>query len=150
MGTQVTFQNLPLKALLEALETLATDAEGKYVYNLVFNEVDGTRIEKDKYWVAIENGKATWGEGHKDDPEATSFTIKRGGVDTVLAMQVRGLDAAKNCMILGYITTSSIKKSEAWFKVLEIGEKPLVEALAKAGYEVTDTSLPILKSLMLT
>ena len=144
MANEYTFQNLPLKALLEALEGLATDFEGKYIYNLVFEDVDGTRIEKDKYWVMIDNGKASWGEGHKDDPEAVLFSIKRGGVDTVLAMQIKGLDAAKNCMILGYITTSNIKKSEAWFKALETGEKPLLEALEKAGYKITDTSLPLL------
>jgi len=150
MATQVTLETLPLKALFSALEGMATDSTGTYIYNLLFSEVDGTRIEQDKYWVKIEDGNASYGEGHDDSDDATLFTIKRGGVDTLLAMQCKGLDAAKNCMVLGFITTSNIKKSEAWFQVLETGEQPLVDALAKAGYEVTDTTLSIYGPLMLS
>ena len=150
MATQVTLETLPLKALFAALEGMAADFEGTYVFNLLFSEVDGSRIEQDKYWVKAEDGKASWGEGHLDEEGATLFTIKRGGVDTLLAMQCKGLDAAKNCMVLGFITTSNIKASESWFQILETGEKQLVEALAKAGYEVTDTSLSIYGPLMLS
>ena len=42
-----------------------------------------------------------------------------------------------------------IKKAEAWFRLLDIGEDELVEALKKAGYEITDTDMDIFEDLKL-
>jgi hypothetical protein len=137
-------KDVPLRHFMAASEHLVRqDAEGKYTYNLILNDPDGTRIEKDRYWLTFENGKITFGEGHLDDPEATEFTVLQGGLDTLLAMQVHGLKAAMNAMMLGYITASNLKKAEAWFKILETGEAAVVESLRKAGVEITDTSLDI-------
>ncbi len=137
-------KDVPLRHFMAASEHLVkADAEGQYTYNLVLNDPDGTRIEKDKYWLSFEGGKITFGEGHSDDPEATEFTVLQGGLDTLLAMQVHGLKAAMNAMMLGYITASNLKKAEAWFKILDTGEEAVVESLKKAGVEITDTSLDI-------
>ena len=125
------------------------DAEGKYTYNLILQDPDGTRVVHEKYWLNFQDGKITFGEGHSDDPEATEFTVLQGGLDTLLAMQVHGLKAAMNAMMLGYITASDLKKAEAWFKILKTGEEAVVEALKQAGVEITDTHLDIYAELSL-
>ncbi len=137
-------KDVPLRYFMAAAEHLVEeDAEGKYTYNLILQDPDGTRIENDKYWLTFEEGKITFGEGHSDDPEATEFTVLQGGLDTLLAMQVHGLKAAMNAMMLGYITASNLKRAEAWFQMLKTGEDAVVEALKKAGVEITDTDLDI-------
>jgi hypothetical protein len=122
-------------------------AEGTYTYNLVLQDPDGKRVPKDKYWLKFDGGKITHGEGHVDDPEATVFTVLQGGLDTLIAMQVHGMKAAMNAMMLGYITSSNLKKAEAWFKLLETGEDAVKAALAKAGNPVDDLSLDIYSEL---
>lgn len=145
----VDFKDLTMDQLLAALPYVVVDGmEGKYTYNLEMGEPDGVRVKAEKYWVTIDNGAVTWGEGQIDDEEATLFTVNQGGLDTLLAFQVHGLKAATAAMILGYIFASNIKKAEAWFKVLQIGEDAIVDALAKAGIEVGDTNLDIYAELM--
>lgn len=143
-------KDLPLDKFLACAEHLVVDdAEGKYVYNLVMADPDGERIKGENYWLAFEDGKISYGEGHSDDPEATVFNVLQGGLDTLTAMQVHGMKAAMNAMMLGYITASDLKKAEAWFKLLKTGEEAVVEALKKAGVEVTDTDLDIYAELQL-
>ncbi len=124
-------------------------AEGKYTYNLLLADPDGVRIKGDKYWLCFDEGKLSYGEGHSDDPEATEFNVMQGGLDTMTAMQVHGMKAAMNAMMLGYISSSDLKKAEAWFKLLDNGEEAVVAALAKAGVEITDTDLDIYEELQL-
>jgi len=143
-------KDLPLEKFLACAEHLVKpDAEGKYTYNLILADPDGERIKSDKYWLTFDNGKLTFGEGHSDDPEATEFNVMQGGLDTLTAMQVHGMKAAMNAMMLGYISASDLKRAEAWFKLLDNGEEAVMEALKKAGVEITDTDLDIYEELQL-
>ncbi len=145
----VDFKDLTLEDLLKGLPHLVVEGmQGRYIYNLEFAEVDGTRIVADKYYVILDNGQVEWGQGHSEDPEATLFTVNQGGVDTLIAFQVHGLKAATSAMILGYIFASNIKKAEAWFKVLKIGLEPVKAAMAAMGLELGDTNLDIYEELM--
>lgn len=146
----VDFKDLTIEQMMKGLPYLAVEGmEGRYVYNLELADVDGVRVKSGKYFVIADNGTIEYGEGHTDDPEATLFTINQGGVDTLIAFQVHGLKAATNAMILGYIFASNIKKAEAWFKILKVGEDEIKGALAKAGIEVGSTDLDIYAELML-
>ncbi len=145
----VDLKDLTLEQLIKALPHMVKEGtEGRYVYNLEFAEVDGTRIPGDKYFLIFDGGNIEWGEGESDDPEATLFTVNQGGVDTLLAFQVHGLKAATSAMIMGYIFASNIKRAETWFKILKVGLEPMLEALAKEGIEVGDTNLDIYEELM--
>ena len=142
MGLALT--DLKLIDLLRGLPLLVKDDfEGTFTYNLVLKEVDGKRVEKDKYWVKISPGKCEWGEGHTTEPGACVFTISRGGVDTIIAMQVYGLEAATKAMLMGYIFTNNVKAAEKWFKILKIGKKDFFDSLAKSGFELTDTKVKV-------
>lgn len=144
-------KDLPLRHFMAAAEHLVKeDAEGKYTYNLVLSDPDGTRVEKENYWLTFEGGKITFGEGHSDDPEACEFTVLQGGLDTLVAMQIHGMKAAMNAMMLGFITASDLKKAEAWFKLLDTGEEAVLEALKKIDVELTDTELEIFEQLQLS
>jgi hypothetical protein len=146
----IALKDIPLPKFMEGIHHLVkAGSTGKYVYNLVIENPDGTRVPKEKYWLAFEDGKIAHGEGHSGDPEATVFTVLQGGLDTLIAMQVHGLKAAMNAMMLGYITASNIKKAEAWFKLLDTGEEAVKAALVKAGYPVEDMDLPIYAELQL-
>lgn len=143
-------KDLPLEKFLDAAKYLVkSDATGKYVYNLEMTEPDGERIKGEKYWLKFEDGEISFGEGHSDDPEATLFTVLQGGLDTLMAMQIYGMKAAMNAMMLGFITASDLKQAEAWFKLLETGEEAVVESLKKVDVEVTDTDLEIFEQLQL-
>ena len=145
----VDFKDLTLEQLIKALPHLVKEGtEGRYVYNLEFAEVDGTRVVNPKYFLVFNNGTIEWGEGESDDPEATLFTVNQGGVDTLMAFQVHGLKAATSAMIMGYIFASNIKRAETWFKILKVGLEPIVAALAAEGIEVGDTNLDIYEELM--
>ena len=147
---KIALKDVTLKTFLAAAENLVKeDAEGTYAYNLVLTEPDGTRVEKENYWLMFKDGKISWGEGEADDAEATEFTVLQGGLDTLIAMQIHGMKAAMNAMMLGFITASDLKKAEAWFQLLETGEEAVVAGLAKAGYEITDTELEIYEQLSL-
>ena len=146
-------KDLPIKHFLAAAQYMVRDeAKGeneKYVYNLVMTDPDGVRVEKENYWLTFNKGEIAYGEGSADAPDATEFTVLQGGLDTLIAMQVHGMKAAMNCMMLGYITASNLKKAEAWYKFLATGEEAVVAALKKAGVEITDTEMPIYDELQL-
>lgn len=149
---QKALSEITLKEMLEAAKYLVTDeaqAMGKYVYNLKMEEVDGKRVTKDKYWIKVEDGKISWGEGHLEDSDATLFTVNQGGVDTLLAMQIYGLKAATNAMLMGYISASDLKKAQKWFKLLAYGEEEVKEAFKKIGIEITNMELDIFEELQL-
>jgi len=149
MTMAVDFKDLTLEDLIKALPYLVVEGmEGRYVYNLELIDPDGVRVKADKYWLAVEDGKVDWGEGHTEEEGATLFTINQGGVDTLIAFQVHGLKAATSAMILGYIFASNIKRAESWFKILKIGLDDTIEALGKIGIEVGDTNLDIYAELM--
>lgn len=147
---KTALKDIPLPVFMQGLGLLVREgAEGNYVYNIVIQDPDGVRVPQENYWLKFEDGVITSGDGHLDDPEATVFTVLKGGLDTLLAMQVHGMKAAMNAMMLGYITSSNLKKAEAWFKLLDTGEDAVKGALAKAGFEVDDMDLPIYGELML-
>lgn len=146
-NTQVAFKDITLDQLLDALPYIVAEGnEETFVYNVNFEETD-ERVTKLAIWIKIAGADVTWGEGVSDDPEASEFQVIQGGVDTILAMQVEGLAAATNLMIMGYIFPSDIPKAEGWFRIFQIGADPMVAALAKAGLEVTDTTVPLLEEL---
>lgn len=138
---------LTMNDVLAALPLLVEPNSDRFVYNLEIPEPDGVRIPKDKYWVAIEKGKVEFGEGHSTEPGVTLFQVTNGGLDTLIMFQTVGFKAATVALLMGYVFTDNIKKSEAWFKILKIGEKEFIEALKKNDIEVTDTNLPIYDEL---
>lgn len=143
-------KDLPLDKFLEAAGHLVKpDAEGTYTYNLVMSDPDGTRIKGENYWLAFDNGTIKYGEGTADDPDATEFAVLQGGLDTLMAMQIHGMKAAMNAMMLGFITASDLKRAEVWFKLLDNGEEAVMKALEKAGVEITDRDLEIYEQLQL-
>ena len=146
---QIALKELTLKQLLKALPNIATGHDGVYIYNLELSDVDGKKVDMEKCWLKVDNGKCTWGEGHSDDDEATLFQVKKGGVDTLIAMQVFGLKAGMNAMMLGYITTNHIKKAEAWFKMFKTGKQSILDALKKEDIEITNANLDIYEELKL-
>lgn len=147
---KLALKDVTLNQFMAASEHLVVpDATGKYTYNLVLSDPDGRRVEKENYWLTFDGGKISSGEGRSDDPEACEFSVLQGGIDTLIAMQIHGMKAAMNAMMLGFITASDLKKAEAWFKLLATGEDAVVAALAKAGVEVTDTKLDIYAMLSL-
>jgi len=145
----IDFKDLTLGDLMKAMPHLMEEGvEGRWVYNLEI-EGDSPRITYPKMWVTMDGGKLEWGEGHSDDPDATLFSVLMGGVDTVIAFQVYGMRAATSAMLMGYISTSSIKRAEKWFRLFKIGQDVFVDALKKEGIEVGDTNLDIYGELML-
>jgi hypothetical protein len=147
---KLALKDVTLKQFMAASEHLIVPgAAGKYIYNLVLSDPDGRRVEKENYWLTFDGGKITSGEGKSEDPEACEFSVLQGGIDTLIAMQIHGMKAAMNAMMLGFITASDLKKAEAWFKLLATGEDAVVAALAKAGVEITDTKLDIYGMLSL-
>jgi hypothetical protein len=147
---KLALKDVTLKQFMAASEHLIVPgAAGKYTYNLVLSDPDGRRVESENYWLTFDGGKITSGEGKVDDPEACEFCVLQGGIDTLIAMQIFGMKAAMNAMMLGFITASDLKKAEAWFKLLATGEEAVVGAMAKAGVEITDTKLDIYGMLSL-
>ena len=143
-------KDLPLDKFLAAAENLVkADAEGSYTYNLVMSDPDGTRIKVENYWLSFKDGVISSGEGTSDDPEATEFAVLQGGLDTLMAMQIHGMKAAMNAMMLGFIAVSDLKKAEAWFKLLDTGEEAVIAALKKVDVEITDSDLEIYEQLQL-
>ncbi|GEM_PF-4108332 len=141
------FADLTMWDVLKALPHLADARPDRFVYNLEMNDPDGVRVTTNKMWVSLDNGKVEFGEGHKEEDGVTLFQVLQGGLDTLIAFQVHGMKAATSAMLFGYVFTDNIKKAEAWFKILKIGQKEFVEALAKDGIEVGDTNLPIFSEL---
>ena len=145
--TKVAIKDLTLMQFMEALPHLVVEGnEETFIYDVVIDETD-ERVPKTNYWIKIDKEELSFGEGESGDPEASSFQVMSGGVDTILAMQLEGLPAATNLMIMGYIFPSDIPKAEGWFRVLKVGEQEVAGALGKAGYEITDTHLDLLDEL---
>lgn len=142
------FADLTLNDVLKALPYLAEARPDRYVYNLDITNPDA-RVGSGKMWVSLDNGKVEFGEGHKAEEGVTMFQVLQGGLDTLIAFQTHGMKAATSAMLMGYVFTDNIKKAEAWFKILRIGKKEFVDALGKAGIEVSGTDLPIYAELML-
>ncbi len=117
------------------------DTEGTYIYNLTIEDTG------DDVFVKVVDGVLETGKGHNDDDDAVLFNVKQGGMQTLAAFQVFGMKAAMHAMMFGFITTSNIAKSEAWFTMLEIGQEPLLAAFAKSGVEVEYEVLPVFTQL---
>jgi len=113
--------------MLKAMPKLAKDIEGKYTFDVVIFDDDGN--EQTKFYVAVEGGGVTIEEGESGDPETVPFHIKRGGMETMKAMQIEGVDAAMRFMFDGSIYTTNPSGAEKWFELFELGEEPLEKAL---------------------
>ena len=117
--------------VMKALPYLVkADHKGKNVYNVEIVSEDGPNQE---FWLAVVDGKMTYGQGKTDDAEAVLFKVVRGGLETLMDLQFGGLEEAIKLMMMGKIFTDNIPGAEAWFQILEIGEEPFKAALAKAG-----------------
>jgi hypothetical protein len=120
--------NVTMKDLLNGLgKIVKSDFEGRYVFDVVVFDDDGN--EKEKFWIAIEPGKVEWAEGDSGEDGAVPFHIKRGGMETMKAMQIDGLDAAMRFMFDGSIYTSNPGGAQKWFEVFELGEAALQKAV---------------------
>ena len=77
-------KDLPFdKYLASAVHLARADVEGKYTYNLVMTEPDGTRVTGEKYWVSFDNGKlsirrivAATDPGHAVNPQQIEAQVE--------------------------------------------------------------------------
>ncbi len=125
----IDMSTITMPKILDSLsKTVKSDFEGSYVFNVVIFDDDGN--EKEKFFVTVEPGKVVWGEGESDDDGVVPFHLKKGGLETMKALQVEGLQAAIRFMFDGSIYTTNIKGAEKWFDLFELGEEALEKALS--------------------
>jgi len=123
------WEKLTMPQMLDSLKkTVKSDFEGRYVFDVVMFDDDGNEIES--FHVIVEPGKVAWGKGLSGEDDAVPMHIKRGGVMTLKALQVDGLQAAISFMFDGSIYTTNIKGAEKWFELFELGEDALAKALS--------------------
>lgn len=121
------WSKVTIEDMLNGLSKLAKPGDGKYVFDVtVFND-DGSEMLK--CVITYDNGTVSWAKGGTDDEGAVLFQIKRGGVETMKAMQVDGLDAAMRFMFDGSIYTTNPAGAQKWFEIFELGEEALEKAL---------------------
>ena len=122
--TKVTMEDL-IKGLNKIVKN---DFEGRYVFDVSVFDDDGN--EKEKLWIAVEPGKVEVGDGESGEEGAVVFQIKRGGIETMKAMQIDGLDAAMRFMFDGSIYTTNPGGAQKWFEIFELGEEALEKAVS--------------------
>jgi len=125
----VDWDNVTLEDMMNAIQKLVKpDVKGKYVFDVSI--FDGGE-EKEKVYVVIEDGAMTWGQGASGEPSSVPFQIKKGGMETMRALQEEGLSAAMRMMMTGHIYTTNPMGAQKWFDILEIGKEPLEKALSE-------------------
>jgi len=125
----VDWGSITMPQILDSLsKTVKSDFDGKYTFDVVIFDDDGN--ESGAYNVIVEPGKVEWADGLSGDDEAVPFHLKRGGLETMKALQVEGLGAAIRFMFDGSIYTTNIKGAEKWFELFELGEEALEKALS--------------------
>jgi|GEM_PF-2059197 len=124
----VDWNNVTLEDMMNAIQKLVKqDVKGKYCFDVSI--FDGSE-EREKVYVVIEDGAMTWGKGASGDPGTVLFQIKKGGMETMRALQEEGLSAAMRMMMTGHIYTTNPMGAQKWFDILEIGKEPLEKALS--------------------
>ena len=118
---------ITMEELLGALPKLAKQMDGKYVFDVTVFDDGGN--ESLKCVITFDNGTVTTGKDCAADETAVLFHIKRGGVETMKAMQVEGLSAAMRFMFDGSIYTTNPGGAQKWFEIFELGEEALEKAL---------------------
>ncbi|MFA6450730.1 MAG: hypothetical protein WCX65_14750 [bacterium] len=122
------WSKVTIEDMLNGLSKLAKAGEGKHVFDVTVFDDDGN--ETLKCVITYDNGVVSWAKGGTDDSDAVLFQIKRGGVETMKAMQIDGLDAAMRLMFDGSIYTTNPAGAQKWFEIFELGEEALEKALA--------------------
>lgn len=124
----VDWSKVSVDVMLNSLNKMVkSDAEGRYVFDVVMFDDAGS--ESGQYTVIVENGKCSWTKGLSGEEGATPFEVKKGGVETLKAMQTDGLDAAMRFMFDGSIYTTNPAGAQKWFKIFELGEEALNKAI---------------------
>ena len=121
------WSKVKMEDMLNGLTKLAKKVDGKYIFDVtVFDDAGSETL---KCGITFDNGIVSWAKGCTEDPDAVLFHIKRGGVETMKAMQVDGLDAAMRFMFDGSIYTTNPAGAQKWFEIFELGEEALEKAL---------------------
>lgn len=114
--------------MLKALDKLAKPGiEGRFLFDVTIFDDAGN--EENKFGITVENGKVSVVEGKTGEDDAVIFQIKRGGIETMKAMQIEGLDAAMRFMFDGSIYTTNPAGAQKWFEIFLLGEEALGKAL---------------------
>ncbi len=124
----VDWNNVSLEQLIDGLPKLAKQVEGKYSFDVTVFDDDGN--EALKCIIAYDNGSVTIEKNGAADESAVLFHIKRGGLETMKAMQIEGLAAAMRFMFDGSIYTTNPGGAQKWFEIFELGEEALEKALS--------------------
>jgi hypothetical protein len=124
----VDWGKVTVEVMLNAMDKMVKkETEGRFVFDVsIFNDDDTVAGE---YAIVVENGKCAWTKGLSNEDGATNFEVKRGGVETLKAMQVEGLDAAMRFMFDGSISTNNPAGAQKWFKIFELGQDVLDKAV---------------------
>ncbi|MDP8224732.1 MAG: hypothetical protein P9L99_15340 [Candidatus Lernaella stagnicola] len=142
---------VPMAKLMEVLPKLSKNAEGDLViFNLV-TDVDGDRVPRPDWFMQFNaDGTIECGEGHKESDAAVTFTLKQGGINTMLGFMLDGLNggprSAMMSMMMGKIgidpfNPANVKKTESFFKRVETGEEALKAAAAGIGLDVEEIDI---------
>jgi hypothetical protein len=121
---KVTWDDM-LKALVKLVKP---GVAGKYLFDVTIFDDAGN--EDKKFGITLEDGKLSVVEGDTGDDDAVIFQIKRGGLETMKAMQIEGLSGAMRFMFDGSIYTTNPAGAQKWFEIFLLGEEALEKALA--------------------
>ncbi len=121
------WSKVSMEDMLNGLSKLAKKVDGKYIFDVTIFNDDGS--EQLVAYITFDNGTVTWAKGQSGDDSAVLFHIKRGGLETMKAMQIEGLDAAMRFMFDGSIYTTNPGGAQKWFEIFELGEEALEKAL---------------------
>ncbi|HOX28058.1 MAG TPA: hypothetical protein PLQ76_02760 [bacterium] len=124
----VDWNAVTMDDMIKALGKLVKNIEGKYTFDVTVFDDDGN--EKDAFFITAEGGNLASGKGASGEGDAVVFHIKKGGMETMKAMQVEGLAAAMRFMFDGSIYTTNPAGAQKWFELFELGEEPLEKALS--------------------
>jgi hypothetical protein len=119
--------NVKIEDMLDGLSKLAKKVDGKYIFDVTVFDDDGNATLECA--INFDNGAVSWSKGCSGEDNAVVFQIKRGGVETMKAMQIDGLDAAMRFMFDGSIYTTNPAGAQKWFEIFELGEEALNKAL---------------------
>ncbi|NLH50672.1 MAG: hypothetical protein GX444_19020 [Myxococcales bacterium] len=139
---------VPMKKLMEVLPKLSLGLAGDPVVFNLTTDVEGDRVPSPHWHMAFDaDGKISCGEGHDASPEAITFVLKMGGVNTMLGFMLDGLSggprSAMMSMMMGKIgiepfNPKNVKKTESFFKRVKTGEDGLKDVLKTVGLDVTE------------
>jgi hypothetical protein len=142
---------VPMKKMMEVLPKLSLNFAGEPVVFNLTTDVEGDRVPVPHWHMAFDAaGNVACGEGHNPDPDAITFVLKMGGVNTMLGFMVDGLSggprSAMMSMMMGKIgiepfNPKNVKKTESFFKRVKTGEDGLKDVLKAAGLDVTEVDI---------